>query len=297
MDEIPAGVIFRLVQPGEGAPGRMRAVILHIDEQQRRMVAVNRNIAADAIHDQNRSIGRCVARTDCFVALALDGTDLRYFETQIGVEKFGAKPSADRLIGFEHVERLLERARQWHEAKCAPLVIRHVPKTLGRGCAECHALPDAVDARMHEGAQCHVGAGCRVAYAKLDIELARRVFQRHVEDRAHPQRSPAASDRPYGRDESCVTGCPAASQRLKWICVPLPTASRSTTGVNVTRWPRRKATARAISRTMTASSAARIPAVGATVTSYWRGAYSGRKESGFAPTRRIAETKASPNAP
>src|SRR5262245_53618359 len=52
-------------------------------------------------------------------------------------------------------------------------------------------------------------------------------------------------------------------------------------GEKMARWPRRKAVARVSSRAITAWSAAFSAGCGAMVTSYGRGPYSGRKESGL----------------
>ena len=81
------------------------------------------------------------------------------------------------------------------------------------------------------------------------------------------------------------------------MCTPLPTPSAAGIGENTARWPSRCAAARAISRVITAWSAAASAAAGATVTSNCRAPYSARKLSGATPAARNAATKLSPNTP
>ena len=69
------------------------------------------------------------------------------------------------------------------------------------------------------------------------------------------------------------------------MCTPLPTRSGSGFGEKITRWPSRCAVARAISRVITAWSAAVSAGCGMTVTSNWRAPYSARKVSGNHPGR------------
>ena len=94
-----------------------------------------------------------------------------------------------------------------------------------------------------------------------------------------------------------MAGLPAPSRKLKWMWTPLPVPFGSRIGAKVARCPSLSAEARAISRSLTASSAAFIPSEGAQVTSYWRAPYSGRKESGSTPARRIAAISTSPKMP
>ena len=77
-----------------------------------------------------------------------------------------------------------------------------------------------------------------------------------------------------------VVGAPSASCRLMWMCTPLPTPDASGIGENDARNPCRCAAARAISRVITAWSAAVSAGCGATVISNCRVPYSARNEFG-----------------
>ena len=95
----------------------------------------------------------------------------------------------------------------------------------------------------------------------------------------------ARSESPCGPVPPRIAEVPSGERRLKWMCVPLPIPCGSSIGAKIARCPRWWAVARAISRRITASSAARTPSDGAVVTSYWRGPYSGRRSPAANPPR------------